>query len=458
MKYQQDTIAAISTAQGAGGIAIVRISGPRAICEGDRIYRGKQTLKETGAGTIRHGYIIRDDESRIDEVLVSVFRAPKSYTGEDTVEINCHGGALSARLILEEVLRGEVRLAEPGEFTKRAFLSGRIDLSQAEAVMEVIAAGSEHAQRASEQRLHGALANEVRAIREALLHETAFIEAALDDPEHFDIDAHRAELEETLSKQLEKIRTLLSRADEGRMIQDGIRTVIAGLPNVGKSSLLNALAGEERAIVTDTAGTTRDVLTEQINLRGITLILSDTAGIRESDNEIEQIGVARARSQAESADLILFVTDGTKALTEEDLEILRLAKGREVIAICNKSDLPSATSEKELAEKLAMPVIAVSAKTGEGLDELADEIAKRFFGGKLAAGDELYIAKARQKEALEEAQMSLSQALLAAQEVMPEDFVSIDLMSACDALGRITGESADEDLIRTIFAEFCLGK
>lgn len=398
------------------------------------------------------------DRRMIDEALVSVFRGPHSYTGEDTAEINCHGGLLPARRILEAAVHAGARPAEPGEFTKRAFLNGRMDLSEAESVMDLITAKNDFALRSSLSQLQGALSEQINEIRGTLLHETAFIEAALDDPEHIDMEDHTGELNRVVMEQKAKIQKLIDQASSGRLLREGIKTVIVGKPNAGKSSLLNVLTGEEKAIVTDIAGTTRDVLEDQINLSGITLRLLDTAGIRESDNEIEKIGIERAKKHVRDADLILYVVDSSIPLDENDDQILHMIETKKSIVLLNKSDLETKVSEASLQKLTDAPIIPISAKNREGIEELEIMIREMFFGGELRVNDEIVVTNARHEKALEDADCSLSYVLKSIEDGMPEDFYSIDLMGACDALGKITGQTAGEDLINEIFSSFCMGK
>lgn len=468
---REDTIAAISTPPSTGGIAIIRVSGPDALKVADRVFIGKngKTLSAQKANTIHYGMIKepekdadgineKDESGVIDEALVSVFRAPHSYTGEDTAEINCHGGILPARKILEAVIHAGARPAEPGEFTKRAFLNGRIDLSQAESVMDLINSKNDFALRSSLSQLRGSVSSEINEIRKTLLHETAFIEAALDDPEHFDMDGHTDELTRVVMRQKAKIQKLIENASSGRFLKEGIKTVIVGKPNAGKSSLLNVLTGQDKAIVTDIAGTTRDVLEDQINLSGITLRLLDTAGIRQSDNEIEKIGIDRAKKHAKDADLILYVVDSSTPLDENDDQIIGLIKDKKAIVLLNKNDLDQEVTEEMLQERTDAPVISISAKNRDGIDELVGMIRDMFLGGELRINDEIIITNARHVKALEDADRSLSFVLKSIDDGMPEDFYSIDLMGACDALGKITGQTAGEDLIEEIFSSFCMGK
>ena len=454
------TIAAISTAVSASGIGIIRISGPEAMDVISRIYRskgGKKKIKEVPTHTIHYGYIY-DGEEAVDEVLVMVMRAPKTFTGEDTVEIDCHGGVYAMNRVLETVLKNGAKIAGPGEFTKRAFLNGRLDLSQAEAVMDVIQAKNSMALKSSVEQLKGSVQRAVKEIRARLLHQIAYIETALDDPEHFDLTDYPQELQKIVEKESENISELLKTADDGRMIQEGIKTVILGKPNAGKSSLLNFLVGEDRAIVTEIAGTTRDILEEYISLNGITLRVIDTAGIRETEDVVEKIGVGKAKQMAENADLILYVVDSSLPLDDNDREIMELLSGRKSIVIYNKTDLEAAVDIEELKEKTGSPVIPVSVVEETGISQLEDEIKRMFFHGELSFNDEVYITNARHKAALEESKESLKLVMDSIAMGMSEDFFSIDLMNAYESLGSIVGESVGEDLVNEIFSKFCVGK
>lgn len=456
----ETTIAAISTAMSASGIGIVRMSGPESMDVISRIYRSKnggKNIKEVKSHTIHYGYIF-DGEEVVDEVLVMVMRAPRTYTGEDTVEIDCHGGVYAMKKVLETVLRNGAQIAEPGEFTKRAFLNGRLDLSQAEAVMDVIQAKSAVALKSSLQQLKGSVLRAIKEIRSSILYQIAFIESALDDPEHISLEGYPEKLRKIVDEEYEKVETLLKSADDGRMIQEGIKTVILGKPNAGKSSLLNFLVGEDRAIVTDIAGTTRDTLEEYISLHGISLRIIDTAGIRETEDVVEKIGVGKAKKMAEDADLILYVVDSSLPLDENDREIMELLGGRKSIVIYNKTDLESVVDIKELKEKTGSPVIPVSVVEETGITELEETIKKMFFRGEISFDDEVYITNARHKTALEEALESLKMVRESIEMGMSEDFFSIDLMSAYESLGNIVGESVGEDLVNEIFSRFCVGK
>ena len=454
------TIAAISTAMSNSGIGIVRMSGPEAFQIADRVYKGKKEKKlcDQKSHTIHYGYIVDKDENIIDEVMTSVMKAPKSYTMEDTVEINCHGGVLVMQKVLETVLQAGARLAEPGEFTKRAFLNGRIDLSRAEAVIDVIHSQNEYALSSSVSQLKGRLSDKIRSLREDILYQIAFIESALDDPEHISVDGYGETLKKVVDEIMEAMKRLLDSCDDGRIIKEGVRTVILGKPNAGKSSLLNVLLGEDRAIVTDIAGTTRDVLEEHLNLKGISLNIMDTAGIRDTEDVVEKIGVDRAKEYADKADLILYVIDASRPLDENDAEILHLIKGKRAIILLNKSDLDMQVKkdQEELPEEF--PVIEISAKNVEGIGELEDTLKEMFFQGELTFNDEIYITNVRQKTALQDAYAALERVNDSIAADMPEDFYSIDLMDAYEALGNITGETIGEDLVNEIFSKFCMGK
>lgn len=456
----ETTIAAISTAMSESGIGIIRVSGPEALDIVSRIYRskgGKKDINKVPTHTIHYGYIY-DGEELIDEVLVMVMRAPRTFTGEDTVEIDCHGGVYAMRRVLETVLKNGAKTASPGEFTKRAFLNGKMDLSQAEAVMDVIQAKNEYALKSSMEQLRGSVQKAIREVRKDLIYHIAYIESALDDPEHISLDGYSQELLEIVEKAQEEIAHLLKTASDGKMIKEGIRTVILGKPNAGKSSLLNVLVGENRAIVTDIEGTTRDILEEYINLHGISLRMIDTAGIRETEDIVEKIGVNRARDMAKEADLILYVVDSSRPLDENDEEIISMLDSRKAIVLYNKTDLEPKVDMKALKERVNRPVISVSAKEETGIRELEKEIKNMFFSGEISFNDEVYITNARHKEALMEAAESLRLVKNSIEMDMPEDFFSIDLMNAYESLGRIIGESVGEDLVNEIFSKFCMGK
>lgn len=458
-----ETIAAIATGMTNAGIGIVRISGEESFPIIDQIYRsrnGRTKLSESPSHTVHYGYIC-DGEKVIDEVMVLILKAPNTYTMEDTVEIDCHGGALVLKRVLETVLKYGARPAEPGEFTKRAFLNGRIDLSQAESVIDVINAQNDFALESSLHQLQGTVKEKIKGIRGAVLHEIAFIESALDDPEHISIDGYGEELMKQLDALAFQIKDLLQCSENGALLKEGIHTVIIGKPNVGKSSLMNALTGRDRAIVTEVAGTTRDILEDQINLNGITLNMTDTAGIHDTSDTVEKIGVEKAKSSLDQADLVIYVADSSSPLDQNDKRIFDLLKEKKVIVLLNKSDLQPVISEQDilsLAEKSNDPVLSISAKEGTGIKELEHVIRKMFFQGDISYNNEIVITNIRQKAALKEALDSLEMVKQSIQDQMPEDFYSIDLVNACDALGKITGESVGEDLVNEIFSKFCMGK
>ncbi len=449
--YEKETIAAIATALSDSGIGIVRISGENAIYIVDSIFRsasGKKILTKVQSHMIHYGYIVDKDENIIDEVMTSVMKAPKSYTMEDTVEINCHGGVLVMQKVLETVLQAGARLAEPGEFTKRAFLNGRIDLSRAEAVIDVIHSQNEYALSSSVSQLKGRLSDKIRSLREDILYQIAFIESALDDPEHISLEGYPEQLAEKVTGFEKEIQKLLATADNGRLMKEGISTVIVGKPNAGKSSLLNMLLGEDRAIVTEIAGTTRDALHETINLHGISLNMIDTAGIHETQDVVEKIGVERAKKYAVEADLILYVVDASETLDEDDQNITE--------------ESLKETLEKVLEHTGEIQILRTStidpSSENSGMEELEETIRNMFFEGKLRHNNELVVTNLRHKEALQDALNSLQLVEQSIEDGMPEDFYSIDLTSAYASLGKIIGEEVDEDVVNEIFSKFCMGK
>lgn len=460
-----DTIAAIATALSDSGIGIIRISGPDAVEIADRIYRSKGgtvKLKDAKSHTIHYGFIVDGKSGEVlDEVLVSVMLAPKTYTAEDTVEIHCHGGVFIMQRILEEVLRAGAVNAEPGEFTKRAFLNGRIDLSEAEAVMDVIHSQSELALKTSLSQLKGSVSKKIADIRAKVLYEIAFIESALDDPEHISLEEYPERLDGTVSGLIEEVKVLLSTADSGRIIKEGIKTVIVGKPNAGKSSLLNYLLGEDKAIVTEIAGTTRDVLEETVRINGIPLCIIDTAGIRSTEDIVEKIGVEKAKKYASSADLILYVVDSSVPLDESDREIMELIGFKKYIVLFNKTDLLPVVYEDVLAEELGIErscIVKTSIKDETGIDLLEKKIKDMFFEGDIAFHNEVYITNIRHKELLQDTLQSLMLVKKSLDNRMPEDFYSIDLMNAYRSLGFILGEEVGDDLVDEIFSKFCMGK
>lgn len=458
----EDTIAAISTAVSESGIGIIRISGEEAFEIADRVYRsknGKKHIVDFDTHTVHYGFVY-DEKDLVDEALFLIMRGPRTFTGEDTVEIDCHGGVYAMQKVLETVLKNGARIAEPGEFTKRAFLNGRMDLSQAEAVMDVIRAKNEYALKSSVEQLRGSVKKAIKEIRSQLLYHIAYIESALDDPEHISLDGYPQELEEIVDNEIFAVDALLKSASDGKVITEGIRTVILGKPNAGKSSLLNVLLGENRAIVTDIAGTTRDLLEESVLLGNILLKIADTAGIRQTENMVEQIGISRAREKAKDADLVLYVVDSSVQLDENDEEIISLISenDKKAIVLYNKSDLPPVVSMMELKERTGKEVIVISALEETGIGKLTDAIKRMFFSGEINFQDEVYITNARHKQALENARRSLTMVKRSIRDCMPEDFFSIDLMDAYTELGKIIGESVGEDLVNEIFSKFCMGK
>lgn len=467
-----DTIAAIATAVSDSGIGIIRVSGEDAISVVQKIYCNKKkqyVLRSYDSHTIHYGFITEKDGKVIDEVMVSVMKAPRSYTMEDTVEINCHGGVLMVKKILMTVVKAGARIAEPGEFTKRAFLNGRMDLSEAEAVMDIIHAKNEFALQSSVSQLRGSVYKKIKDLRDKILYEIAFIESALDDPEHISLDGYTKKLSDQVLFIKEQLEKLLISADDGKMLKEGIRTVIVGKPNVGKSSLLNLLVGQDRAIVTDIAGTTRDTLEETINLGDITLNIIDTAGIRNTEDVVEKIGVEKAKTISEDADLILYVMDSSVPLDENDEDIIRMIQNKKTVILLNKSDLTEIVNMESVGdlldrvigkhrEKDDMKIIKISARENEGLDSLVAFIKEMFFHGQISYNDEVYITSVRHKEAVLEALDSMNQVQVSLEKQMPEDFYSIDLMNAYSSLGRIIGEEVEDDLVNEIFSKFCTGK
>ena len=486
--FEKDTIAAIATGMTESGIGIIRISGNEAIEIGDKIFRspsGKKILTLVQSHRMYYGNIVEsfnNKETVVDEAMIVVMKAPRSYTAEDTVEIQCHGGVLLMRKILEIVLRNGARLAEPGEFSKRAFLNGRMDLSEAEAVMDLIHAKNEVSLQSSIRQLKGSVSDKVKSLREKIIYEIAFIESALDDPEHISLDHYEEHLNNVLEEMLAELNRLLLSAKNGKIIKDGITTVIVGKPNAGKSSLLNRLIGEEKAIVTDIAGTTRDVLEEQINLNGITLNLIDTAGIRSTEDKVEKIGVEKAKKYADDADLIIYVVDSSVPLDENDKEIMRLIGKKKSIVLFNKSDLDTVVREEDIypyffddhnnkidteegktligtaMKQKPLTIIKTSMKDETGMEEFENAVKEMFFQGEISFEHEIIITNIRHKELLENTLISLLEVKISLNNHMPEDFLSIDLMNAYASLGRIIGEEVDDDLMDEIFQKFCLGK
>lgn len=455
-----DTIAAISSAAGNSGIGIIRVSGDEAIEVVDKIFRPankNKKLANVESHTVHYGHIM-DGDKTLDQVLVIVMKNPHSYTGEDTVEIDCHGGMLILKKVLDLVLKNGARTAEPGEFTKRAFLNGRIDLSQAEAVMDLINSKNDFALNSSIEQLKGGVSDAIKDIRKDIIYHIAFIESALDDPEHISLDGYDEEITEMLNENINKISKLVNSFDNGRIMKEGIKTVILGKPNAGKSSLLNLMLGEDRAIVTDIEGTTRDTLEENINFNGLSLKIIDTAGIRDTEDLVERIGVNKAKEIAKEGDLIIYVVDGSRELDDNDREIIKLINDKQAIILVNKSDMDTVINIDDLKKDSNRDVILFSAKNGEGMDQLEEEIRNMFYSGKVTYNDQVYITNARHKEALENALESLKQVKNSVDSGMPEDFYSIDLMDAYTDLGLIIGESVEDDLVNEIFSKFCMGK
>lgn len=461
METGTSTIAAIATAMNPSGISIIRISGPKAWEIVSEIFcspGGKKNLLAQKSHTIHYG-IIRDGEELIDEVLVMLMKAPRTFTAEDTVEINCHGGVLVTQKVLETVLKHGAVPAAPGEFTKRAFLNGRMDLSEAEAVIDVIHAKNNFALKASMNQLKGAVTEKIKGLRDKILDAIAFIEAALDDPEHISVEGYAEELNEQLEPMKKEMQRLIRRSENGKILSEGIRTVIVGKPNAGKSSLLNVLTGQERAIVTDIAGTTRDVLEEQVRIGDIGFSIVDTAGIRKTEDIVEKIGVKKAKEEAREADLILYVVDSSVPLDENDREIMSFIQGKRAVVLLNKSDLVSCVGIDELRQAgVTQPILSISARMEEGMEELEQVLKNMFLEGDISFNDEVLITNIRHRQCLEEAQKSLCMVQQSIQEGMPEDFYTIDLMQAYTQLGYILGEEVEEDLVNRIFEKFCMGK
>lgn len=453
------TIAAISTPPGTGGIAVIRISGDQALEIGDRIFRGRGKLSDAASHTIHYGFIMNEQNEKIDEVLVSVMRAPKTFTTEDTIEINTHGGTMTVQNVLTTVIKAGAVMAEPGEFTKRAFLNGRIDLSQAEAVIDIINSKNELSRKNALSQLEGTLSKEIRAIRQELVYLAARMQVLIDYPDEELEDVTEQEIEQIVSQCAERAGKLLDTADNGKIIKDGIRTAIAGKPNVGKSSLLNSLARTDRAIVTDIAGTTRDVIEESVNLNGVPILLTDTAGIRDTDDAVEKIGVERSKKSIQEADLVLVMLDGSELLTDEDRSVLRATHDKKRIIIINKTDLgrPKYT-EAVRAKANGDPVLEISALTGSGLEELAEEIRRIYNFHAMSGNSGAVITNMRHKQALLAAREALYRAADAIQSGMPADIASIDMNEAISALGAITGETVSDDIVNEIFHHFCVGK
>ena len=460
MRFDTETIAAVATAMSNSGIGIIRISGNDAVQIADRIFKSvkkDKKLSDVKSHTVHFGHIV-DGDNVIDEVLVTVMRAPNTYTREDVVEINCHGGVVVLKKVLNLIFENGARPAEAGEFTKRAFLNGRMDLSQAEAVIDVINAKNEYALSNSVSQLNGGISAKIKEIRDNILNQIAYIESALDDPEHMSLEGYNEELKNITVKIEDELYKLIKSSDNGRVISEGIKTVILGKPNAGKSSFLNAVLGTERAIVTDIAGTTRDTLEEHIHIDGISLNIVDTAGIRDTEDIVESIGVRKAKELAADADLIIYIIDSSNPLDDNDREIMEIMRGRKAIVLFNKSDLEAKVERAEISVDNDVPVINISAKNQTGIDDFEDSVKDMFFKGELKFNDEVYITNARQKNDIRQAYDSIRLVINSIEDGMPEDFFTIDLMNAYESLGRVIGEAVEDDLVDRIFSKFCMGK
>ncbi|HDI1091223.1 TPA: tRNA uridine-5-carboxymethylaminomethyl(34) synthesis GTPase MnmE [Staphylococcus aureus] len=456
-----DTITSISTPMGEGAIGIVRLSGPQAVEIADKLYKGKHLLNDVPSHTINYGHII-DPESKevIEEVMVSVLRAPKTFTREDIIEINCHGGILTINRVLELTITYGARMAEPGEFTKRAFLNGRIDLSQAEAVMDFIRSKTDRASKVAMNQIEGRLSDLIKKQRQSILEILAQVEVNIDYPEYDDVEDATTEFLLEQSKEIkQEINRLLDTGAQGKIMREGLSTVIVGKPNVGKSSMLNNLIQDNKAIVTEVAGTTRDVLEEYVNVRGVPLRLVDTAGIRETEDIVEKIGVERSRKALSQADLILFVLNNNEALTQEDYTLYEVVKNEDVIVIVNKMDLEQNIDINEVKDMIGdTPLIQTSMLKQEGIDELEIQIRDLFFGGEVQNQDMTYVSNSRHISLLKQARQTIQDAIDAAESGVPMDMVQIDLTRTWEILGEIIGETASDELIDQLFSQFCLGK
>lgn len=464
MRFDDDTICAIATAMSDAGIGIIRISGKDAVSIVDKFYLSAKkvhNLREHAPNTIEYGYICDNEENILDEVMISFMKAPHSYTREDVIEINTHGGMMIMNEILELLISNGCRLADPGEFTKRAFLNGRIDLTKAEAVMDIISAQNKFALHNSEKQLRGEVYNVISELRKKILYEMAYIESALDDPENYDLDGYKPTLLTELKELSDKCMHLINSSDEGKIRKDGINTVIIGKPNAGKSSLLNIMTGEERAIVTDIAGTTRDIIEETVRMDDIILHIIDTAGIRNTDDTIEKIGVDKAKKYANDAELIIYLIDSTKDLTSDDYDIIDLIKNKKVIVLLNKSDLGNQiVSRDDVLSRFEteIPVINTSMTDMSGIEEMKQAISNYFLDGSIVPKQELYITNMRHQQALRKTYDSISLVIQSINDDMSEDFFTVDLMNAYASLGEIIGEEVGDDLVEEIFSKFCMGK
>lgn len=458
--YIKDTIAAISTALGEGAIGIVRLSGPQAIEISNKIFKGKD-LQAVASHTLHYGHIIQEASGqKLDEVMVAIMKGPRSFTREDVVEINCHGGIMALQAVLQACLNQGARLAEPGEFTKRAFLNGRIDLSQAEAVMDLIQAKTEKAMSASINQLSGSLSHKIRQLRQDMLDSLAQVEVTIDYPEYDDVEEMSLQQLKTTALHIqEQIGLILNQARQGKLFREGIKTAIIGRPNVGKSSLLNRLIGEEKAIVTNIAGTTRDTIEEYVNIKGVPLRLIDTAGIRETDEVVEQIGVEKSKRLMSQADLVLLLINQSEALSQEDIALLEATSDKERIILLNKLDLPAEVDIETLSQYCQKDdIIATSMIDDQGIEALEDAIERKFFAGQLQQEDVNYLLNTRHVHLLNQAMASLDEVLQAVDLALPVDLIQIDFTRAWDLLGEITGESVQDELLDKLFSQFCLGK
>jgi len=456
----EDTIAAVATALGEGSIAVVRVSGPEAVERIAPLFRSRLDLREAPSHTVNYGWIVDPDrEEVLDEVLVTVMRGPRSYTAEDVVEISTHGGIVAVQSVLELVLRSGVRMAEPGEFTKRAFLNGRIDLAQAEAVIDLIRSKSDRAFRLARRQSEGALSKRIKPLRQKLLELLAHVEVNIDYPEHDVAEMTASAVADTCGQALAEVRQLLKTAGQGKILREGIVTAIVGRPNAGKSSLLNALARDNKAIVTDIPGTTRDIVEESVTIAGVPLRLLDTAGIRETSDVVERIGVERSRDAFQEADLILLVLNNHEPLHDDERQLLKELAGRSAIVAVNKIDLPGVLDLEEVRRFVDEErIVRMSAREGEGIDRLEQAVAKLFFSGGVESDDLTYVSNARHISLLRQAEKSLEDAIAAAQSGVPIDLIQIDLAAAWERLGEIVGDAVAESLLDQIFSQFCLGK
>ncbi|MGL5330053.1 MAG: tRNA uridine-5-carboxymethylaminomethyl(34) synthesis GTPase MnmE [Peptostreptococcaceae bacterium] len=458
--FIDDTIAAIATAPGEGGIGIIRISGERALPVAEEIFKSVtgKLIKEYNTRTLIYGTVL-DGDKVIDEALVAYMKGPRSYTGEDVIEINCHGGFISVKKILELILSKDVRLADAGEFTKRAFLNGRIDLSQAEAIIDVIKAKTDKAHEVAQSQLEGSLSKKIRELRFKITEVLAHLEVSIDFAEEDVEEITYKTLKENAEDLRIEIKKLYDTAESGKILRDGLKTVIIGKPNVGKSSLLNSILGENRAIVTDIAGTTRDVIEEFVNIKGIPLKIVDTAGIRETEDIVEKIGVEKSKESYSTADLVIMVLDSSRPLSQEDREILETLENKKTIVLLNKTDLPQEIDIEELSKYVdCSSIIKISALQNEGIEELQDKIEAMVYKGSVKNSSSLMITNSRHKDALLKAYESINDAIIAIDQNMPYDFIEVDFKNIWDYLGYINGDTVKEDLLDTIFANFCIGK